>query len=186
MKNLILPVHQNRFSLDDVVSILGVKRRTVIFWIEEFDLGDMFQHSNAGNSYGPEVIKLLYLIGRMKDTGWYTGRFIRRAIDELKVRGAFCLPELSFEKLALCDIAASLVPDKPVTCEEEVGADVAESSEITGLQEQEYDEMFSSAESARQSGNNSLARELYMKLAGENSPYGEIARIAADLLPCGS
>lgn len=179
-----LDPNKDAFRLEEIVKATGVKKRTLIFWTEEYGLSNMYKHSNAGNLYGRNVVELLLLIKKLKDTGWYSGDFIKQTIEEVKLRGIYCLAELTFEKITLCDIASALLEEQKIPVTETASVEtVLENQQKSYVDDNvDFDEMMTEAEIYRQNGQNEKARELYERLSQKDSPYHQVARIALTII----
>jgi len=85
---------ENTVKINTLIKILGVKKRTIIFWCDEFEIQDLIFHSNGGNKYSKLAVFVLTLIKILKDSSLFSSAFINLYIKELRALSFNSLPEL--------------------------------------------------------------------------------------------
>ncbi|MDD2716970.1 MAG: hypothetical protein PHW04_13855 [Candidatus Wallbacteria bacterium] len=78
--------------IDDLVTGLKLKKRTIIFWCEEYDLNQHIGHHQSGNSYNEKVVFYLLLVKELKESEFFSSKFIKKFITLLDQTGS--LPDL--------------------------------------------------------------------------------------------
>lgn len=176
--------------IEDIEKAIGVKKRTIIFWLEEYQLGDLYHHSNGGNLYPVVIVDLLALICKLKSLNWYSSSFIKTAIAEIRKNGFSSLMNLEFQVLAHQGIVSefqdrldSIEPDTKALLIKAVESQKAV-EKIPEIPEEkvDFDALFAQADMANKSGDSLKAKELFQRLICPESPYSEIAKIVLEIL----
>ncbi|PKK92201.1 MAG: hypothetical protein CVV64_01970 [Candidatus Wallbacteria bacterium HGW-Wallbacteria-1] len=170
---------------------VGIKKRTLIFWVKEFGLEPFVIQSNAGNTYTPMAVKLLRAIRILKDREWFSASFIKIVVERLKELGhsrnvTSPLAEMKETRdldEALAEVMKTEGPSAPpdavsetITRLESKVADFPESPKME-------DWLFTLAEIYRtRIGDLSKAAGYYEKLKIMNSSYSEVASIYIDII----
>lgn len=82
------------YTIKDIVNILGIKKRTVIFWCEEYGLYDFIEHNQSGNIYSDDALFYLKIIKLLKKSGFFSSNFIKKWINYYKCNKKIpCFPE---------------------------------------------------------------------------------------------
>lgn len=71
-------------NLNEISELLDLKKRTVNFWVKEYDLEEFIEHSNAGNTYSETCVKLLEVVKYIKEKEWFSAKFIQIIVDKCK------------------------------------------------------------------------------------------------------
>ncbi|MDD5091471.1 MAG: MerR family transcriptional regulator [Candidatus Wallbacteria bacterium] len=81
-----------KIKINDLCKGMNLKKRTIVFWVDEYELGRHLQHNQAGNSYSDRAIYLLLTIKELKESDLFTSKFIKLFIKILDK--SLVLPEL--------------------------------------------------------------------------------------------
>lgn len=198
--------------IKDVIKEVEIKKRTLIFWIKEYELENLMTHSNAGNTYSDRAVKYLKIIKLLKDRAWFSADFIKIIIKRLlEDESRNPLSDLDLlEDLGkrLCSMLGSVIPKNtpkyppkniPTHSETLKPSKVKESiipnihiQELKKLEEKienfpespEYaDWLFTAAEICKEQIQDfSRAIVFYKKLITSNSEYSQIAKIYLEIL----
>lgn len=81
-------------KIKQLEKILSTKKRTIIFWCDEYSLHDHIFHSNGGNKYTEKAVFLLSLIKELKDSNLFSSSFISIYLKEFYRNNFELLPAL--------------------------------------------------------------------------------------------
>jgi len=85
---------KNTIKIKQLEKILSTKKRTIIFWCDEYSLQEYIFHSNGGNKYTEKVVFLLSIIKELKDSNLFSSTFIAIYLQEFKKNNFESLPEI--------------------------------------------------------------------------------------------
>lgn len=182
-------------DINQTATEVGIKKRTLIFWVKEFGLEPFILQSNAGNTYSAKAVRLLKAVKILKDPEWFSASFIRLVIDSLKentdpaslTSPLSQLPQLADLESSLAAVMSDSTPpsadeSSPDSLEEEIRK-LEEKVEAFPESPNLEDWLFTLAEIYRsKTGSLAKAAICYGRLRDMESSYSQVASIYLDIL----
>lgn len=115
---------EKNIKLNELQKAIGIKKRTLIFWTDEYGLNKYVIHHKSGNRYTEKAVFYIKLISMLKESSLFMSNFIKIYIDLLDKTGKIpelpvYLKELEFSLLEIqqdfnngCIISTLLLPDQ--------------------------------------------------------------------------